>query len=235
MTSQSFLYGQVKHSHELVLGNLQIKDRYNIGLVFNGVQLEYRYGALWEINTHKIFYQPKLGFGAVFNRGITGFQAKITPINATWIIRIYEQNGHTIKAGANLTTDYSYQVYPDLNGARLFWTSEIGISPVMQYNYQWKTKRIGVYVQNSLFGFTSHTPKYEPYWFSFTAKEWVVEPHKNLKFGSYNRYNHTTVSFEFVPNISKKHSVLYEFDYFSSFYDTKFSRINHNLIWRVTL
>jgi hypothetical protein len=229
------LYGQVKQSHEIVLGNLQLKDQHNLGMVFNGIQLEYRYGLLWKINKHEILYQPKVGFGFVFSRGMAALQLpKIAPINVTWTIRFYEQNRHTIKGGANLITDYSYQWYPYLHGGRLFWMSEIGISPVIRYNYQWKSKSIGVYVQNSLFGFTSHTQKYDPYWQPI-MKNWIVEPHKNMRFGSYNTYNHTTISFEFVPNIEKKHSILYEFDYFGSFYGMKFSLINHNLIWRIAL
>jgi len=193
MISENHLYAQVRHSHEIVLGNLQIKDRYNVGMVFNGVQLEYRYGALWTINKHEILYQPKLGFGAVFNRKILGLQLpKFAPVNLTWAIRFYEQNGHIIKAGANLITDYSYQLYPDLQTGHLFWSSEIGISPVMQYTYQWGSKRIGVYAQNSLLGFTSHKPEYNSYWFSLKAKEWFVEPHKNMKFGSYDKYKMLT-------------------------------------------
>ena len=228
------LYSQ-KRSHEFVVGNLQLKEEYNLGMVFSGVQLEYRYGFLWEINNHEILYQPKLGAGIVFSRGMSALQLpKIVPVNATWTMRFFEQNGHTIKGGANLITDYSYQWYPYLHSGRLFWMSEIGISPVVRYQYQWETKRIGVYVQNSLFGFTSHTQEYDPYWFSI-MDNWIAEPHKNMKFGSYNTYNHTIVSFEFVPNTSKKYSFLYEFDYFGFFYGMKISRLNHNLVWRKAL
>jgi hypothetical protein len=230
------LNAQIKHSHEVVFGNLQIKEQRNSGMVFNGIQLEYRYGVLWKINKHEMLYQPKLGLGIGFNRGMIGLQLpKIAPINVTWLARCYEQNGHTIKAGANLITDYSYQLYPDLHIGSLFFASEIGISPVFRYNYQWSKRRFGIYLQNSLFGFTSHTQEYDSYWFSLKAREWFVEPHKNLKFGSFDKYNHTTVSFEFVPNIEKKHSILYELDYFGSYYGMKFSRLNHNLIWRIAL
>ena len=230
------LEAQVRHSHEVVLGSLQVKEQRNSGMVFSGVQIEYRYGALWNINKYEVFYQPRLGAGIGFSRGMMGLQLpKIAPINLTWTMRFYEQNGHTIKAGANLIADYSYQLYPYLQMGHLFYASEIGVSPVFRYNYQWKNRRIGGYLQNSLFGFTAHSQKYDSYWFSFKAKEWLAEPHKNLKFGSFDKYNHTTVSFEFVPNSEKKHSILYEFDYFTSYYGMKFSRLNHNLIWRIAL
>jgi hypothetical protein len=50
------LHGQVKQSHDVVLGFLQLKDEFNLGMVFNGAQMEYRYGLQWKINNHEITY-----------------------------------------------------------------------------------------------------------------------------------------------------------------------------------
>ena len=226
------LNAQVKHSHDILHGFLQIKDQHNLGMVFSGVQTEYRYGAQWKINNHEILYQPRLGFGFVFNRGMLGFQLpKIVPVNTTWTRQFYEKNGHTLKAGTNFVADYSFHGYPFLQGGHLFWSTEIGVSGIVQYI----RKRFAIYVQNSLFGLTSHTQDFHPYFFSIKVGDWVAKAHENMKFGSYNTYNSTTVSFEFVPNISKKRSFLYEFDYFGSFYGMKFFRISHNLIWRIEI
>jgi hypothetical protein len=230
------LNSQVKHTHEIVVGNLQFKDSYNnLGMVFNGVQLEYRYGRQWIINKHEIRYQPKLGAGLTFNRGMLSGHIPVTPIHVTWKMPIYEQNGHTIRVGANFMNDYNYILYTELHDGPVYWTAEIGLSPVFHYIYQWNSKHFGVGLQNSLFGFTSHRQGYDPYKLLFTWKDFVVTPHKEMKFGSFNNYNHTTVSIEYVPNISKKHSYMYEFDYFGIFNGNKYGRINHNLIWRVSL
>jgi len=228
------LHSQVKHSHEVVLGHFQFKDAYNLGMVFNGMYLEYRYGAQWNINVHEILYRPQLGFGPAWKRGMTGVQIHIAPINTTWTMPFYEKNGHTIKGGINFITDYNYQL-TQLHDGTMFYTAESGISPVVQYGYQWDNKRINVRLQNSIFGFSSHRQGYDPYDFLFTWKEFVVYPHRDLKFGSFNRYNHTTVSFEFFPNIEKKHSIIYEFDYWGFYQGNRFHRINHNIIWRITL
>ena len=228
------IHSQVKQSHSIVLGFLQLKDESNLGMVFNGVQLEYRYGLQWNINDHEILYQPKIGFGLAFNRGMIGGQIHIAPVNVTWTMPIFERNGHTIRAGANFVTDYNYHYY-ELNDGPLFWTAEIGISPIIRYSFQWNNKRINAGLQNSLIGFTSHRQGYDPYFWSFNWKDFIVEPNKNLKFGSFNHYNHTTVSLEFVPNITKKHSIGYEFDYLGFYQGNRFNRISHNLIWRITL
>jgi hypothetical protein len=163
-----------------------------------------------------------------------GAQISIAPVNVTWTMPLFEQNGHTIRVGANFITDYNYRVY-ELHDLPIFWSAEIGISPVIQYGYQWDNRRINVRLQNSLFGFTSHRQGYDPYHWSFCWKCFVVEPNKNLKFGSFNRYNRTTVSFGFVPNIEKRHSIVYEFDYLGFYHGNRFQRINHNLIWRISL
>ena len=228
------IHSQVKQSHSIVIGFLQLKDQFNLGMVFNGVQLEYRYGIKWVINDHEILYQPELGAGLAFNRGMIGGQIHFAPVNVTWAMPFYEKNGHSIRGGANFISDYNYHYY-ELNDGPLFWTAEIGISPVVQYAYQWDNKRINLGLQNSLFGFTSHRQGYDPYLWSFTWRDFVVDPHKNLKFGSFNNYNHTNISLEFVPNISKIHSFAYEFDYLGFFWGNQFHRINHNLFWRMSL
>jgi len=233
------LHSQVKQTHDVVVGFLQLKDGLNLGMVFNGFQLEYRYGIQWTIKNHEIGYQPRFGAGYVFHRGVLGnimddVQLHIAPVNVTWTMPFFEQNGHTIKGGLNFITDYNYQIYDDLHDSKLFWTTEIGFSPVIRYSYQWNEKRICIGLQNSLFGFISHTQEYDPYlWIIW--QDFFKKPHTDLKFGSFNNYNRTTVSFEYVPNTSKKHSFMYEFDYFGIYYGNKFSRIGHNLIWRLSL
>jgi hypothetical protein len=170
------LYAQFEQSHSVVISFLQLKDKFNLGMVFNGVQLEYRYGLTWHIGGAELTYEPKLAFGIGWNREMTGYQAFLAPINVSWIGPVYNQNGHMLKAGANLATNYGYQMYPDLRGGHLFWMSEIGPSPCIKYSYQWDQKRIVITAQNSLLGFVSHTQDNDPYFYSFKAGDFFVKP-----------------------------------------------------------
>jgi len=228
------IYAQVKQSHTIVLGLLQLKDQANLGMVFSGVQFEYRYGLTWIIQEHEITYQPKLGFGVGFNRGMFGVQLKFAPVNVSWTMPFYDQNGHTIRGGVNFATDYSWQIYQPLQSGHLFWAGETGVSPIIKYNYQWDNKRIEISIQNSLFGFTSHKQEFDPYWISWELRDFAVTPHENMKFGSFNNYDHTNITLEFIPNTDKRNSFVYEFDYFGLFYGVQFRRLNHNLMWRIT-
>ena len=231
------LCSQVKQSHTIVASFMQIKDEFNLGLVFSGVHLEYRYGLHWNINDHEIAYQPKIGFGIGFSRFDTMecYKINISPINVTWTVPVYNQKGHTIKAGANFAAHYNYYYWADMHDSPLFWNSEIGLSPVIRYSYQWNNRRINASLQNSLLGFTSRIKGYDTYFWVLTWKDFFVKPHEDLKFGSFNNYNHTNISFEFVPNISKKHSFSYEFDYLGIFYGKRFDSINHSILWRMSL
>ena len=231
------IHSQISHSHTIAVNFMQIKDELNLGLVFSGVRLEYRYGLHWRINDHEIMYQPKIGFGIGFSRIKTMecYQINIAPINVTWTAPVYNQNGHTIKAGLNFAANYNYYYWEDLHDAPLFWNSEIGLSPVIRYSYQWDNRRINASLQNSLLGFISRIQGYDPYFGVLTGKDFFVKPYTDLRFGSFNNYNHTNVSFEFIPDVSKKHSFSYEFDYLGIFYGKRFDSINHNILWRVSL
>ena len=65
---------QVEYSQDIAFEFLQLKDELNLGEVYNGAMLEYRYGLHWKINNHEILYQPKLGYGIDFKRKLTAEQ-----------------------------------------------------------------------------------------------------------------------------------------------------------------
>jgi hypothetical protein len=166
---------------------------------------------------------------------MTGYKIGLSIVNVTWDMPIYQNDRHTLKVGANFAANYNYQLYLDLHGGHLFWGSEIGLSPVIKYQYQFNSSRIVCSLQNSLLGFVSHTEENEPYFYSFKASDFFIRPHTHMRFGSFNNYNHTQLSMEFIPNIEKIHSFLYEFDYLGIWYNTKFQQVNHSLIWRMSL
>jgi hypothetical protein len=229
------LYSQIKQSHSIIFSFLQLKEKFNIGMVFNGIQLKYVYGITWKIEESELTYQPSLAFGIAWSHEMTGYKISISPVNISWQIPVFQNNGHTLKTGVNFSGNYNYQMYPDLHGGHLFWASEIGLSPTVNYRYQFNHSRFIFSFQNSLLGFVSHTEKNDPYFYSFKASDFFIRPHENMKFGSFNNYDHTKISIEFIPSIDRIHSFLYEFDYLGIWYKTKFEQINHSLIWRMTL
>jgi hypothetical protein len=126
------LYSQTKQSHSIILSFLQVKEESNIGMVFNGIQLQYIYGIAWKIGDSELTYQPGLTFGIAWSHEMTGYKIGISPVNISYEISIFQNTEHTLKAGANLAGNYYYQMYPDLHGGHLFWASEIGLSPILK-------------------------------------------------------------------------------------------------------
>ena len=235
ITALAPLHGQVRQTHSIVLGFLQIRDQFNLGMVFNGIQLEYRYGVLWKIYDTEMLFQPKIAVGAAFNRGITGIQIRCVPVNVTWIMPFYESAQHSLKGGFTVTGDYSFQMYPGLHNGHLFWMTEIGFSPLVYYGYQWEKSKISFNLQEFLFGFTSHTRKNDPYFYSLKIGDFFLKPYEDMRFGSLHNLHHTTTAVEFIPDVSESNSIVYEFDYFNLFYGMRFERLNHNFQWKRSL
>jgi hypothetical protein len=118
-------------------------------------------------------------------------------------------------------------------GMYLFWYSEIGISPCVEYSYQWDQRKIKLFLQNSLVGFVSHTETISHYFYSVKFSDFVVKPHQ-MKFGSFDKYEHLKVSVEYIPNISKKHSIALNAEYIDYHYNNRFQSLNYYLQWKRT-
>jgi hypothetical protein len=172
--------------------------------------------------------------GVGFNRGMIGANINIVPLDVSWLRTFYEGRGHSFRAGGNFAADYSYQMYPHLHSGHLFWMSEIGISPLLEYSYQWERKRIELHAKNSFLGFVSHTQENDPYFYSFKVGDFFTRPHQDMRFGSFNNYNHSVLSLEFTPDVLRAHSFLLGLDYLGSYYGTRFERLNYNVQWKVS-
>jgi hypothetical protein len=156
------------------------------------------------------------------------------PINVTGIAPVLKKEKHTLRVGANFITNYGYQFYPKQLGAFFFWFSEIGIAPCIEYECQWKQSKIKLFLQNSIAGFVSHKESNPHYFYSATFSDFVVNPHRNMKFGSFDKYEHLNASIEYVPKVSKKHSAVLGLEYMTCYYNTRFQSLNYYLQWKMS-
>jgi hypothetical protein len=197
---------QYKNEISVYTGFLQLKDELNQGMVYNGPQIGFQYQRNWFLKEWELHYNPKIAAGVPFNRGMTAATINFVPIDFSGIKTVYQKNNHDFRLGLNFVTNYSYQVYSEQHSAQLFWYGEIGIAPCIEYGYQWNQKRIKVFLQNSVAGFVSRTEEIRPYFYSFKISDFFTQPNQNMQFGSFDKYNHTTISAEYIPDISRKHS-----------------------------
>jgi len=239
ITCQLFLsneiFAQKQNEIALSLGTAQIKDDFNNGIVFTGAQISFDYQYSYVFSTIELAYNPKIALGIPFSRGMIAVNLNFVPIDISAYKPILNSNKHIVKAGANFATNYSYQSYPDLHAARLFWFGEIGISPIIQYVYQWNRKKIEINLQNSILGFVSRKKENLPYFYSLKFSDFFVAPHQNMKFGSFDKYNHTKIAIRYAPNISKRNTLGFEMEYVGTYFDTRFQNLNYALQWKRTL
>jgi len=223
---------QYKNEISVYTGLLQLKEELNQNMVYNGPQIGFHYQRNWFFEKWDLRYKPEIALGVPFNRGMKGVNIRFVPIDVSGIVPVYKNEKHTVKVGLNFATDYNYQAYPDQHSGHLFWYGEIGIAPCAEYDYQWNQSKIKVSIQNSIAGFISHTESITPYFYSLKFSDFFILPYKNMKFGSFDKYEHLNASIEYVPNISKKHSVVLSIEYMSSYFNNHFQSLNYFLQWK---
>jgi len=223
---------QPKNEISVYLGFIQLKDELAQSMVYRGPQTGFQYGRSWFFEKWELRYKPKIALGVPFNRGMIGAGFHFVPVDLSGITPVYQDEKHIFRVGLNFAANYTYQFYPKQLGAHLFRFSEIGIAPCIEYEYQWKQSKIKVFLQNSVAGFVSRTENVPDYFYSLKVSDFVVKPHQNMKFGSFDQYNHLNASIEYVPNISKKHSILAGVEYMDCFYLNRFQSLNYYLQWK---
>jgi len=225
-------YSQSKNRIAISTGFLQIKDDFNQGMVFDGAMINFQYQRSWNFSSVELLYKPKIALGMPFDKGIMAVNIDFAPIDISCFAPVYNSEQQSIEIGLNFATNYSYQSYPDLHAGRLFWFSEIGLSPVVKYRYRWSESIIGVNLQNSLLGFVSRPTDYNPYFYSLKLTDFFTNPHKDMQFGSFNKYNHTNLQIEYIPNVLKTNSFALGVEYIGVYYGEHFKSLNYYLQWK---
>jgi hypothetical protein len=225
---------QPKNEISIYAGFVQLKDEFNQGMVYNGPQIGIQYQRNWFIKKWELHYSPKFAYGILFTRKMDVSNIHFLPVDFSGIATVYQKDGHTLRVGVNFATNYNYQMYSSQHMSNLFWYSEIGVSPCIEYAYQWKQSKIKLFVQNSLFGFVSRTENIGHYFYSFKFSDFIVRPHQNMKFGSFDKYEHLNATIEYFPNISKKHSFALGVEYMNAYFSKRFQTLNYYFQWKIS-
>jgi hypothetical protein len=224
---------QNKNELSVYAGFLQLKEELNQGMVYNGPQIGFHYQRNILFEKWELRYKPKIALGVPFNRGMIGVNINFVPVDFSGVVPVYKNDRHNLKVGLNFTTNYNYEAYPDQrNGAHLSWFGEIGIAPCVEYDYQWDNRKLKIYLQNSVAGFVSRTEEITPYFYSFKFSDFFVRPHQNMRFGSFDKYEHLNASIEYSPDVSNGHSFALGVEYIDSYFSNRFQSLNYYLQWK---
>ncbi|MDR0232522.1 MAG: hypothetical protein LBI82_10440 [Dysgonamonadaceae bacterium] len=223
---------QNKNEISVYVGFVQLKEELAQSMVYRGPQVGFQYQRNWFFEKWELRYNPKLAVGVPFNRGMIGASFHFVPIDFSGLKPVYQNDNHSLRLGMNFATNYTYQFYPKQLGANMFRYTEIGIAPCIEYGYQWNQSKIKIFLQNSLAGFVSRTENVPPYFYSLKVSDFVVKPHQNMQFGSFDKYNHTNASVEYIPDTSKNHSFALGVEYIDSYFSNRFQSLNYYLQWK---
>jgi hypothetical protein len=225
-------FAQSKNEIFVDAGFLQVKEELNQSMVYHGLQIGFHYRRNIFFERWELRYKAKAASGIPFDRGMMAVTVHFVPVDFSGLVPVYKNGRHHLKAGLNLAANYSYQTYPEQHSAHLFWYGEIGIAPCMEYGYQWKKSRMRIFLQNSIAGFVSRTREVTPYFYSFEFSDFFTQPHENMKFGSFDKFNHTSAVIECTPNISKGHSFAFGAEYTDCYSGNRFQSLNYYLQWK---
>lgn len=213
------------------IGAEQVKERFNYGLVFTGPTAEAEYRHTIDYDRLTAGYAAALRLAAPFSRGMEAYDVALTPFRAEAMFRVAGR----LRIGPVVEAAYRWQMYPELQNAHLFSEGEIGLKLAARYSTAVRRCRIDLTVENSIVGFVSHTDRNEPYFYSLRAADFLVEPWRGLRFGSFGRYNHTSASVLFsASKRPSKHRFGVEVDFFSISGAGSFQSLNYHLKWQKT-
>jgi len=213
----------------------QIKDAFNYGLVYSGVNLVGKYSFILSSEKNTFSYNPDLAFGVNFNKGIA-MAWHFRPVDLFYGWKVNKEKSKPLTIGPYFATNYNWQLYPYLQSGHMFWFSSIEIGPRFIFTTPIKNKLFKFTFSNSLIGWASRPePGTETYFYSLKFSDFFNNAHSNMKFGSFDLFNHTNFEIELVNTKGKRLSFAYEFEYFGYYDDPRLSYMAHsiNLIWRV--
>jgi len=204
----------------------QYKDQFNYGLVFSGVNLDLGYAFQKKSERRIISYKGELAAGINFNKG-PGLVVRLKPVDFFYGFSI---NDKPVTIGPYFSANYQWQLYPEIQSGHMFWFSTWEIGPQIIVKVSHHSNRITLIFSNSLLGFTSRPePGTESTYYSLKLIDFIKNGHQNMKFGSFNNFNHTDLQLGFQNNKWKRLSLFYSFEYFGYYQDPKLGIIYHSI------
>lgn len=218
----------IEQSLSVEIGMVQIKEPENLGMVFSGPELRLGYDLKNSFNRFKLNYSPDISLGGVFSHRITGYSIGFSPLIVGCDYNFLKTEVHNLDMGFGTGLRYHWQMYPDLHNAQLFAESEIPLDLRFCYRLNYCSNVFAVDIQNSLFGFIGQLPIHDPYFYSLSFAEFIINPLKNISLCSFGRYNHTVISILWSPSNIKIHKFGISLEYLKL---CNYKSLSYSLVW----
>lgn len=198
----------------LSVGYLEMQETINQSFVFRGpsLSLSYRRTVFADTMVH-IDYSPDLSFAGMFSHRMPAYSLSFRPLDFACTYPVYTSADWEIRLGGSVWAYYDWRIYPAQHASQLFAYGEYTLAfradvscrtPKHLFNLSWS---------NSMLGFTSLTNTYADWFYSFRFRDFLAEPHRNLRFGSFERFDHTRIALTWQPEALHANAFAVECNY----------------------
>ena len=208
----------------------QIKESSNYGLVNQGLNLSLNYD-YQKLNNNRLFsYNPIIAFGPNYRYGL-GLNWHFKLLDFFYAYRICDKANRSLYLGPYASVNYLLQLYPEMQSGHMFWFTTMEIGPKFQWFLNFGDRKVTVKASTSIAGFTSRpVESTEPYFYSLNIGDIISDSHSNLKFGSFNNFNHTFFEVSYANPAKNKLSLGYAFEYFGYYNAPAYSYLTHSIL-----
>lgn len=226
--------GGPDHALSLHVGYVQIKDQFNYGLSFGGLNLSGNYDLRYCTDKLDLSYGAALEIGAVHNKGV-GLLLRLKPLDGYAGFRLISDAERKLSLGPYLSSYFMWQLYPELQSGHLFWFSSYELGPRLRVTFpcrSWEMKIAGSMAFLSL----NSRPEYttEQYYYSSTLSDFVKNPNTNMEAGYPGAVNHIELFITMNPP-DRKMAFGYQFEYIGYKDTPSFQYMTHSIFlkWKI--
>ena len=215
------------HVHQVSLNFLQIKDEMNYGLVFRGLGIGYTYSAQWQNEKRLLEYEARLSYSLMDTREIIAGSFNVVPVRLGYLLKTGTQS--KLCVGPFFTTEYNYELYPDVQSGYSFWFTHFSLGSVLSYSFNLQKNLFDLSFHTTLLGITSRQPVYhDPYFFDLNPWYVLRFVHQDFQFGSLDQYNQSELEIRWQPKAKSRLALAYALQYYGYFDSPKLTMINHS-------
>ena len=216
------------HDRTLLINHIQLEDAHNYGLVFRGLGLGYSAGWSWINQDRLLRYRNHLGLTIMTRYEIPAADLRFSPgmLDYRWPINFLPG----VSAGPALSLEYRYQFNPDLQSGHAYWFSHISLGGGINWHFRLHRQEFTMEARTSLVGFASRPPAYyDPYMWKISVPLILKYVNQDFRPGSWNRYNVSSIEFNWIPQKKSRIGFGYKIDYMGYFDDPRITIIDHSV------
>lgn len=203
-----------KNTFSLSLGYRSMQETLNQSFVFRGTSVAVDYGRLLlNDSIVRLKYAPEISFAGMWSHRMSAFSLACRPLDFACTAAVWRSPLGECRLGGCLWTCYDWRLYPSQHASQLFAYGELALALEAELEGSFAGHALLLRVRNSLLGFTSLTDTYQDWFYSFSFRDFVVEPHRHLRFGSFERFTHTEAALQWTPSRLSEHTFALEMSY----------------------